>query len=65
MELKTGFEQEYKKRHDRICPELSALLQEAGVRDYSIFLDEDSERLFAVQRLADNNNAASLPSHPI
>jgi len=38
MRLKPGFEAEYKRRHDAIWPELSKLLKDAGVSDYSIFL---------------------------
>lgn len=65
MKLKPGFEAEYKKRHDEIWPELSALLSEAGISDYSIFLDEETLTLFAVQKLAVGHSADLLPSHPI
>ncbi len=65
MKLKPGFEAEYKKRHDEIWPELSQLLSEAGVSDYSIFLDAETSTLFAVQKLADGHAAAQLPFHPI
>ena len=37
MTLKPGCEAEYQKRHDEIWPELSRVLSEAGVSDYSIF----------------------------
>lgn len=50
MKLKPGFETEYKKRHDEIWPELIKLLKEAGISDYSIFLDEETHTLFAVQK---------------
>lgn len=65
MKLKPGYEAEYKKRHDEIWPELSAALTAAGVSDYSIFLDEETLTLFAVQKLADCNTADQLPSLPI
>jgi len=65
MRLKPGFEAEYKKRHDDIWPELSQVLAEAGVSDYSIFLDRETGTLFAVQKLADGNTAADLPAHPL
>lgn len=65
MKLKPGFEAEYKKRHDEIWPELSAVLTEAGISDYSIYLDRATGILFAVQRLTENNTAADLPNHPI
>jgi len=50
MKLKPGFEAEYKKRHDEIWPELATLLKENGISDYSIFLDEETNSLFAVQQ---------------
>ena len=56
MKLKPGFKNEYKKRHDEIWPELKALLKENGVSDYSIFLDEETNILFAVQQ---QNGASS------
>lgn len=65
MKLHPGFEAEYKKRHDEIWPELSKALSDAGVSDYSIFLDEESLTLFAVQKLADGNTADQLPDLPI
>ena len=65
MKLKPGCEAEYKKRHDEIWPELSEILSKAGVSDYSIFLDEATLTLFAVQKVADNNSAEDLPSDPL
>ena len=51
MKLKPGCKAEYKKRHDQIWPELQQLLKNAGINDYSIFLDEESNTLFAVQKI--------------
>ena len=65
MKLKDGCQEEYKKRHDDIWPELSKELQEAGVSDYSIFLDEETLTLFAVQKLTDKNTAEQLPQSQI
>jgi L-rhamnose mutarotase len=65
MKLKPGNVAEYKKRHDEIWPELSAALRAAGVSDYSIFLDEETLTLFAVQKLTEKNTAAELPRLPI
>jgi L-rhamnose mutarotase len=65
MKLKPGFEAEYKRRHDEIWPELSQALSEAGVRDYSIYLDERTLYLFAFQRLEENHTSAQLPQHPV
>ncbi|AXP80154.1 L-rhamnose mutarotase [Mariniflexile rhizosphaerae] len=65
MKLKPGFEAEYKKRHDDIWPELSELLSETGIQDYSIFLDEETLTLFAVQKISKDFDEAYLPNHPI
>jgi len=65
MKLKPGSVAEYKKRHDEIWPELQKELRAAGVSDYSIFLDEETLTLFAVQKLSDKNSAAALPNSPI
>ncbi len=65
MKLKPGFATEYKKRHDEIWPELSQAIREAGVSDYSIFLDEKTGTLFAIQKLSDDNTADDLPNHPV
>jgi L-rhamnose mutarotase len=65
MKLKPGVAAEYKKRHDEIWPELAAELTAAGVSDYSIFLDEETLTLFAVQKLSDDNTAAKLPDSPV
>ncbi|MBT2563869.1 L-rhamnose mutarotase [Pedobacter sp. ISL-68] len=56
MKLKPGFETEYKKRHDEIWPALSTLLKENGISDYSIFLDEETNTLFAVQQQNGNSS---------
>jgi L-rhamnose mutarotase len=65
MRLKPGCEQEYRRRHDEIWPELQAALTQAGIRDYSIFLDEVTLTLFAVLRLTPDNTRDRLPSLPI
>ena len=65
MQLKPGNEAEYQKRHDEIWPELSKVLSEAGVSDYSIYLDEETLTLFAFQKLSDDNTADDLPKHPL
>jgi L-rhamnose mutarotase len=62
MKLKPGFKAEYKKRHDEIWPELSQVLKKAGISDYSIFLDEETDTLFAFQKLAANHTAGDLPN---
>ena len=65
MKLKVEYEEEYKKRHNEIWPELKEKLSRAGIYDYSIFLDKETLTLFAVQKLKDNNTVEELPSKEI
>jgi L-rhamnose mutarotase len=65
MRLKPGVAAEYKKRHDEIWPDLAQALHAAGISDYSIFLDEETLTLFAVQKQSDDNTASDLPNHPV
>ncbi|MGF1627172.1 MAG: L-rhamnose mutarotase [Alphaproteobacteria bacterium] len=37
LEVRPGYEDEYKKRHDEIWPEMLQALRDAGIRNYSIF----------------------------
>ena len=65
LEVRPGYEEEYKKRHDAIWPELEVLLSESGVHDYSIFLDEETLTLFAFQKLDEGFDDNYLPNHPV
>ncbi|OCP04968.1 MULTISPECIES: L-rhamnose mutarotase [unclassified Ensifer] len=65
MQLNPGMAAEYKARHDAIWPELTALLKEAGVSDYSIHLDEETNLLFGVLWRTDDHRMADLPSDPV
>ncbi|MGV8953720.1 MAG: L-rhamnose mutarotase [Cypionkella sp.] len=65
MQLNTGAEAEYKRRHDAIWPELETLLRAAGISDYSIYLDPESHILFGVLWREDNHRMDDLPAHPV
>lgn len=65
MTLKPGLEQEYKKRHDEIWPELVEELKEAGVSDYSIFHEESSNKLFAVLKREEKHSMDDLPAKQV
>jgi len=47
MKLRPGNAAEYEKRHNPIWPELNQALSDHGARNYSIFLDADTNLLFA------------------
>jgi len=61
MHLNPGCAAEYKRRHDAIWPELVALLKDAGVSDYSIHLDEETDTLFGVLWRVDDHGMDALP----
>lgn len=65
MKLLPGKAAEYERRHDAIWPELAALLRDAGISDYSIYLDETSDTLFAVLWRRKDHGMAALPQHPV
>jgi L-rhamnose mutarotase len=65
MNLFPGQAAEYRKRHDEVFPELKAALKEAGVSDYSIWLDAESYHLFGILTLADENTLDQLPEKEI
>ena len=60
MHLLEGQKEEYKKRHNEIWPELSQLLKNAGISEYSIFLDEETNTLFAFQKVSGSGSSQDL-----
>ena len=62
MQLKPGCRAAYKQRHDDIWPELVTLLKEAGVSDYSIHLDEETDILFGVLWRTADHTMEQLPN---
>ena len=65
MHLFKGYEDEYKRRHDELWPELHALLKETGVSDYSIFLNRETNALFGVLSIDEPAKLDELPAHPV
>jgi len=65
MKMVPGFREEYKKRHDEIWPELKKLLKDAGIGNYSIFLDEETNTLFAYQEQSGASSSQDLGSTEI
>jgi len=64
MKLKKGQQTEYEKRHNEIWPELKKLLKEAGISEYSIFLDSETNTLFAFQKVSNDKGSQDLASNP-
>lgn len=65
MKLNPGCAEEYKRRHDEIWPELVALLRENGIHDYGIYLDEETNTLFAVQQQEGSASSQQMGVHPV
>ncbi len=65
MKLFKGCEAEYKKRHEVLWPDLEALLKQTGIKDYSIFLDEQTNDLFGYLIIDDATKLDELPKQPV
>ena len=63
MRLKRGNETEYEKRHVEIWPELQMLLQNTGIRNYTIFRDDLT--LFAYLEIDEPVNLDDLPKNEV
>ena len=60
MSLHPGCEEEYRRRHDPIWPELSAVLREHGAVSYSIFLHRETHQLFAYAEIESEARWAAI-----
>jgi len=65
MKLSSGNVEEYKRRHDEIWPELVTELRKAGISDYTIYYDQETQTLFAFQKLTGDNSTSALPQNPV
>jgi len=48
MKLCDGQAEEYKKRHNELWPEMKEMIHEYGGKNYTIFLDEETNTLFGM-----------------
>jgi L-rhamnose mutarotase len=65
MKLKPGCAHAYRDRHRDIWPDLAALLRNAGIRRYGIYLDERTSTLFATMEIDELSAKNRLPLDPI
>lgn len=65
MKLRSGCREEYIRRHNAIWPEMKTLLISSGVSDYTIYLDPESNTLFAVQSQEGGQSSQDLGDNPI
>ena len=45
MQLRPGMAEEYRRRHEALWPEMRDMIRAHGGRNYSIFLDSDTDTL--------------------
>lgn len=60
MKMTPGMKEEYKRRHSEIWPEIVKLIKKSGVSDYSIFLDEETNILFGIQKIEGDVSSQDL-----
>ena len=65
MKLFKGYEEEYRRRHEALWPELQLLLKQAGIENYSIFLNEETNILFAYLTISDKTKLDNLTNEPV
>lgn len=65
MKLYPGLKEEYRKRHAAIWPELRKMLKDSGVSNYSIFLDEETNTLFAFQNVEGDKGSQDIGTEEI
>jgi L-rhamnose mutarotase len=65
MQLHPGQAEEYRRRHAAIWPELVTLLTDAGISDYSIHLDRETDILFAVLWRRADHRMHTLADDPL
>ena len=65
MLLNSGCADEYERRHAAIWPELAELLKQAGISNYSIHLDPETNVLFAYLERRDDHGMDELPRQEI
>mgnify|MGYP006269130271 CR=1 FL=1 len=65
MKLRPEYAEDYKHLHDEIPHELIRAHEEAGISDYTIFLDEEIGTLFATMKLKDHNQLEALAENEV
>ncbi|HEX4945428.1 MAG TPA: L-rhamnose mutarotase [Blastocatellia bacterium] len=60
MRLKPNQQAEYQRRHNPIWPELQATLKAHDVHNYSIFLERETDQLFAYVEIESEERWAAI-----
>lgn len=65
MQLFPGVEEEYKRRHDELWPDLHALLKAYGIANYHIFLHPETLQLFGSFDVPEDFDGEALKREPV
>ena len=65
MRLHPGMEKEYHRRHNELWPEMKAMIHEHGGRNYSIYLDRETNVLYGYIEIEDEAKWAKSADTPI
>lgn len=65
MYLNSGCAAEYEKRHNELWDEMKTMIHEYGGHNYSIFLDKDTNILYAYIEIEDEKMWAKSSDTPI
>lgn len=60
MKLFKGYENEYKKRHSKLWPDMKKAIHDCGGRNYSIFLDKETNYLYGYIEIEDEKKWESI-----
>lgn len=60
MYLKSNMSEEYEKRHDELWTEMKEVLKQYGAHNYSIFLEKETNKLFAYLEVEDEERYDSI-----
>ncbi len=58
MHIYPGMEAEYERRHNELWPEMAEMIREYGGKNYSIFLDKETDVLFGYIEVEDEEKWA-------
>lgn len=65
MKVYPDKQEEYEEKHNQIWPEMVEELRKHGARNYSIFLDKETNQLFGYVEIEDEENWSRMASTEI
>lgn len=65
MYLYEGQASEYEKRHNELWPEMKEILKKYGASNYSIFLNPETNQLFAYLEVENEEKYSKIGEEPI